>query len=171
MPDKAARALRRFCLDCQGGHVPSVSSCRDGSCILYPYRRLKPPASGSPEPRPPELHDPESGEAALSGPDPAVAAGEQPAAPADAPGPEGPVPATASSGHVSAEPTLRVIRRFCLNCAGSRAEVRECDARDNCSLWSYRFGVLPATFRRVIARRRKKRTELTLPGLPGPVSK
>ena len=68
----------------------------------------------------------------------------------------------------SVDPSLRVIRRFCLSCAGSRGEVRECDAGESCSVWSYRFGVLPATFKRVIARRKKKRGELTLPGImPG----
>lgn len=117
MPDNASRALRRFCLDCQGGHVPSVNTCRDASCIFFPYRRL--------------------GEGRGAGTED-VGAGER---------------------------ALRLIRRFCMSCAGSRREVRECDAKENCSLWSFRFGVLPATFKRVIARRRKKRSELTLPGL------
>jgi len=116
MSDKASRALRRFCLDCQGGHVPSVSACKDASCILFPYRR----------------------------------------------GNEG---ATENDSASPASPSLRVIRRFCLDCAGSRREVRECDAKESCSLWSYRFGVQPTTFKRVIARRRKRRGELTLPGL------
>lgn len=111
MPDKASRALRRFCLDCQGGYVPSVSACKDVSCIFFPYRRPAPEAA---------------------------APGERP---------------------------LRLIRRFCLDCAGSRREARECDARERCSLWSFRFGVLPSTFKRVVARWRKRRSELTLPGL------
>jgi hypothetical protein len=115
MPDKASRALRRFCLDCQGGHVPSVSACKDTSCLLFPYRR-RDVSEGAAE-------------------------------------------------NDFASPALRVIRRFCLDCAGNRREVRECDARENCSLWSYRFGVQPATFKRVIARRKKKRGELRLPGL------
>ena len=165
MPDKAGRALRRFCLDCQGGHVPSVGACRDDSCILYPYRRLKPPESAVPEACPPEPRFPESCKETRPGPDPAASTEEKPSARADASGRDEAAPALASSGHSSAEPALRVIRRFCLNCAGSRAEVRECDARDSCSLWSYRFGVQPATFKRVIARRRKKRIELSLPGL------
>jgi hypothetical protein len=115
MPDKASRALRRFCLDCQGGHVPSVSACKDISCLLFPHRRAE--------------------EAAQQGP------------------------------AALAEPLLRIIRRFCLACAGNRSDVRTCDAREGCSLWSYRFGVLPATFKRVIARRKKMRGTLTLPGL------
>lgn len=58
----------------------------------------------------------------------------------------------------------RAVRRFCLSCAGSRAEVRACDARQTCALWSYRFGVSPETFRRVVARQRQRRMELLLPG-------
>ena len=50
MPEKAARVLRRFCLDCQGGHVPSVSACRDGACLFYSYRRLNLPECVPPEP-------------------------------------------------------------------------------------------------------------------------
>ena len=118
MSEKASRALRRFCLDCQGGHAPSVDACKDVSCIFFSYR-----LAGSGD----------------------VAEKRGAAAPA--------------------EPPLRVIRRFCLDCAGSRGEARECDARENCSLWSYRFGVQPATFKRVIARRNRKRAALILPGL------
>lgn len=114
MPDNAARALRRFCRDCQGGHRPSVAACADVACLLYPLRRLE------------------------EGCEVVCAAGESAA---------------------------RVIRRFCLGCAGSRREVRACDARDHCALWSYRFGVSPATFKRVIARRRQWRATLALPGL------
>jgi hypothetical protein len=58
----------------------------------------------------------------------------------------------------------RAIRRFCLTCSGSRQEVRGCDAKE-CDLWSYRFGVSPSTFKRVLARRRRSRGALTLPGL------
>ena len=60
---------------------------------------------------------------------------------------------------------LRGIRRHCLLCAGSRVEARRCDAKDSCPLWSYRFGVLPATFKRVAARRRRAKETLRLPGL------
>lgn len=44
---------------------------------------------------------------------------------------------------------LRAIRRQCLDCAGGRAEVRACAAKDACILWSYRFGVLPRTYKAV----------------------
>ena len=110
MQSKPARALRRFCMDCQGGYSASVQDCQDLSCQLYIYRlcTLQP------------LPD-------------------------------------------DARP-LRAIRRHCLFCAGSRQDVRACDAREECSLWSYRFGVLPGTFKRVAARRRKKSETLFLPG-------
>ncbi len=111
MDAAAARALRRFCLDCQGNHPPSVAACPDVECRLYPFRQctVTPPAE---EERP-----------------------------------------------------LRAVRRHCLLCAGSRAEARRCDAKESCSLWSYRFGVLPATFRRVASRRRRAKETLRLPGL------
>ena len=37
---------------------------------------------------------------------------------------------------------LRVIRGQCMMCAGSRADVRQCAAREDCVLWRYRFGVI-----------------------------
>ena len=112
MQSKPARALRRFCMDCQGGYSASVQDCQDLSCQLYIYRlcTLQP------------LPD-------------------------------------------DARP-LRAIRRHCLFCAGSRQDVRACDAGQDCALWSFRFGVSPATFKRVVVRRQRWRTELTLPGLP-----
>ena len=120
MPDKASRALRRFCLECQGRHPPSVSACNDASCLFHPLRRVSPGA-------------------------------DETAAPA--------------AGDAAPGKTLRVIRLFCLGCAGGRKDVRECDAKENCALWSFRFGVLPSTFKRVVARRKKRRMNLTLPGL------
>ena len=63
---------------------------------------------------------------------------------------------------------LRGIRRYCLSCAGNRQDVRACDAGRHgerpCALWSFRFGVQPGTFKRVLARRRQGR-QLLLPGL------
>lgn len=44
---------------------------------------------------------------------------------------------------------LRAVRRHCLTCAVSRAEVRACAARESCALWSFRFGVRPETYRAV----------------------
>ena len=57
---------------------------------------------------------------------------------------------------------LRAIRRQCLACAGSRREVRACAAREDCPLWSYRFGVRPRTYREV-RRRFFAPRELDLP--------
>lgn len=59
---------------------------------------------------------------------------------------------------------LRLIRQYCLNCAETRQDVRACEAR-TCHLWSLRFGVLPATFKRVVARQRVQRETILLPGL------
>lgn len=44
---------------------------------------------------------------------------------------------------------LRAVRRHCLSCAASREDVRVCAAREQCGLWSYRFGVRPETYRSV----------------------
>ncbi len=44
---------------------------------------------------------------------------------------------------------LRIVRRHCLRCAENRTDVRACTARDDCPLWSLRFGVYPATVKRV----------------------
>ena len=127
MSHKASKAIRRFCLDCQGGHVPSVRACADVSCVLYPLRHGD------------EAEEEREGAVPLE---------------EDAP----PQP--------EADRPVRRIRLFCLGCAGSRQDVRTCDAGQDCALWSFRFGVLPATFKRVVARRQRWRTELTLPGLP-----
>lgn len=56
---------------------------------------------------------------------------------------------------------LRAIRRFCLTCVASPAEVRTCSAcvpyggQPACPLFEYRFGVRPAT----IAQRDRKRVQ------------
>lgn len=125
MADKAEWALRRFCLECQGGDAPSVAACADRDCLLFDLR-----------PRP-------------AGADCGAADGAGGAEPALRP----------------ANAPARAIRRFCLVCAGSRREVRHCDAGKTCALWSFRFGVHPATFKRVLARRKKSRGSLSLPGL------
>jgi len=44
---------------------------------------------------------------------------------------------------------LRAIRRNCMNCASSRAEVRKCAGSETCVLWTYRFGVSPKKYRDV----------------------
>ena len=104
---KVARAIRHFCLDCQGDSPRHVANCNDATCALFTMRdsTLRPYL---PEERP-----------------------------------------------------LRAIRQHCLACAGTRQDIRKCDAGEHCPLWSFRFGVLPRTFKRVIARKRKGR-ELSL---------
>lgn len=182
MSDKPLRALRRFCLECQGGHPPSVTACKDVGCLLYGYRRQQGLSDGAAS----VSDDALVGPSALSGPDPSCGsdyAASGLAAMARERGGSASVPDAALSGVGAAVPDhdeavserpedgrcsdrpVRVIRRFCLLCGGSRGEVRACDARDACPLWSYRFGVLPATFKRVLARQRRSRSELTLPGL------
>lgn len=135
MSDKPLRALRRFCLECQGGHAPSVVACKDVDCFFYalrsPCEKAETPTS-----------------------DAAPVRCEEPCA------------IFSQEGACFTERPIRVIRRFCMACGGSRADVRTCDAGDACPLWSYRFGVLPATFKRVLARQRRTRAELSLPGLP-----
>ncbi len=44
---------------------------------------------------------------------------------------------------------LRQVRRHCLTCAEHRTDVRACTAKEDCPLWSLRFGVYPTTYRRV----------------------
>ena len=128
MPDTARKAIRRFCLDCQGGYAPSVRACLDTVCVLHSLRH----GIGTDEASPPK---------------PALSDQAEP---------------------MQAERIrpVRLIRLFCLICAGNRREVRICDAKGRCAHCSFRFGVLPATFKRVVARRQRWRTTLTLPGLP-----
>lgn len=151
MADKVEWAVRRFCLECQGGNSSAVAACADFACLLFDCRLYRPGHKGqSCQPDQPDQPDqPEQPEQAVlphqSGL-PGQSGHEDP--------PLQPCPDTA-----------RAVRRFCLACAGNRREVRDCDAKKNCALWSFRFGVSPATFKRVLSRRRKKRGRLTLPGL------
>lgn len=101
------RALRRFCLECQGGSSDAVRHCEDTRCALWAWRI----------------------------PDAAEATGED-----------------GSAGGCGTRPALRAIRRHCLICAGGRGDVRACSAREGCTLWSFRFGVTPGTYRAVRAR-------------------
>jgi hypothetical protein len=60
---------------------------------------------------------------------------------------------------------LRIIRRFCLECAGGdRALIRSCLEKESCPLWSHRFGVTQRTLRRM-AERTAQQKQLRLPGL------
>ncbi|MDE7242199.1 hypothetical protein [Desulfovibrio sp.] len=70
-----------------------------------------------------------------------------------------------AAGAALSRAVLRAIRRQCLACAGSRWDVRACAAREDCALWSYRFGVRPRTYREV-RRRFFAPRELDLPLAP-----
>ena len=74
-------------------------------------------------------------------------------------------PGDAGACSVTARAVLRAIRRQCVTCAGSRGDVRACAAREDCALWSYRFGVRPRTYREV-RRRFFAPRELDLPLAP-----
>lgn len=71
----------------------------------------------------------------------------------------------AEAGRAGSRGLLRAVRRYCLDCAGGRHEVRACQARQACPLWSYRFGVRPQTWR-AVHRRFFAPRELTLPVAP-----
>lgn len=173
---KTIRAIRRFCLDCQGGVAREVRLCPDTGCGLYAWRLagiLTGGANGG------GRHDP-TGDGDADAPDAvtvsdvSMVAGAPPKGSALAGKPAtnkpssdplpGALPLIAQT--LPDERPVRAIRRYCLSCCGGeREEVRTCDARDRCALWSYRFGVLPETYRRVKARLTGPRT-LVLPGLP-----
>lgn len=105
----ARKAVRRFCMACQGGSSRQVAACPDVDCALHPYR------FGEENP-------------------------DEPGRP------------------------VRAVRRFCLVCCGNvRAEVRGCAAREDCALWSFRFGCAPETWHRVKERSSQPKP-LLLPG-------
>ncbi len=144
------KAIRRFCMACQGGSSRQVAACEDTGCALHLYR------SGE-VPEKPELAE----RAELTGQTRQPELAEQ-------------VDAEKSGLAERAElaelaeqapcPPIRTVRRFCMACcANLRAEVRACAAREDCALWSYRFGCTPETWRRVKNRRSSPRP-LLLPG-------
>ncbi len=152
---KIIRAIRRFCLDCQGGVAREVRLCPDTGCGLYAWRLAGILTGGTGGGR----HDP----AGDHDPDAAPLGGAPVGRPATDPLP-GALPLIVQT--LPDERPVRAVRRYCIACCGGeRAEVRTCDARDRCALWSYRFGVLPETYRKVKARLTGPRT-LVLPGLP-----
>lgn len=157
---KTIRAIRRFCLDCQGGVAREVRLCPDTGCGLYAWRLAGIVAGGaSGGGKQDTAGDGDADADALTG-TPAASSG----------GPSGGDPLPGALPLIAQtlpdERPVRAIRRYCIACCGGeRAEVRTCDARDRCALWSYRFGVLPETYRKVKARLTGPRA-LVLPGLP-----
>ncbi len=153
---KTIRAIRRFCLDCQGGVAREVRLCPDRGCGLYAWRLAGIVAGGS---NGGGRHDHAGDGDADTDPVAGASTGSSGGNPLP-----GALPLIAQT--LPDERPVRAIRRYCIACCGGeRAEVRTCDARDRCALWSYRFGVLPETYRKVKARLTGPRT-LVLPGLP-----
>ena len=120
------RALRRFCLECQGESPQAVRGCRDVACPLHGWRL---PPEAAPEQAP-----------LLEG------------TPALPPESDAARKAAAAQERLRRQrQALRAIRRQCLVCAGDRQEARACAARE-CPLWHLRFGVMPETYKAVRAR-------------------
>ncbi|MEG2173546.1 MAG: hypothetical protein RRY29_09865 [Desulfovibrionaceae bacterium] len=129
------QVVRHFCLECQGNSSAAVRECCDECCALWPHRVL------------------DSSKMHAAGPAPEGAGLEQSPAGGEARGLKIDLLSRPSLNHAEREAArrvlLRAVRRQCMSCAASRAEVRACAARESCGLWSYRFGVRPETYRAV----------------------
>lgn len=170
--------VRHFCLECQGNSAKAVRECADEACALWPHRlpravalpetpeqeqgaELKYGAGNPPsalagtatadgslldtmpsDGLPPSGSEPRDGTPSgselvdglpLSGPEPK----------------DGLPPLGPKAREAQRRVLLRAVRRHCLSCAASREDVRVCAAREQCGLWSYRFGVRPETYRSV----------------------
>ena len=156
MASKAPQSIRRFCLECQGGSSRAVQGCVDRICPLHTVRL-------GPHVHQPHHSGPENGPHNTPG---NVPEHEAACGPEHEPGFQN-NPEHLSAPEQANEPKvrhLRLIRNYCINCAASRQDVRQCDAK-TCHLWPYRFGVSPATFKRVLNRIQQPQA-LLLPGLP-----
>lgn len=166
--------VRRFCLDCQGASAKAVHECADVDCALWEYREAAPSASAGPLTATPTATTSGAGNTAAASAPPdfdspagnviGVGAAASPArsladanstavdSSANTSADSDKADAASGSGHsprkAARRAVLRAVRRHCLLCAASRADVRTCDARE-CGLWSYRFGVYPETYRAV----------------------
>ncbi|WBF66332.1 hypothetical protein LN040_11390 [Desulfovibrio subterraneus] len=141
------KAIRRFCMACQGGSSRQVAACEDTGCALHLYR------SGE-VPEKPELAERAELTGQIRQPELAEQAGAEKSDLAE----------RAEHAELAPCPPIRTVRRFCMACcANLRAEVRACAAREDCALWSFRFGCTPETWRRVKNRRSSPRP-LLLPG-------
>ncbi len=115
------RQIRRFCLDCQGNASASVRACEDDACALWSLRCEEVMQIT-------QTTTPVSAQAVPQTTD---------------------TPATKATTEEHNRKALRCVRRHCLDCAGNRMDVRICTAKEECPLWSLRFGVYPATYKRV----------------------
>ena len=144
------KAIRRFCMACQGGSSRQVAACEDTGCALHLYR------SGE-VPEQPELAERAELTGQIRQPELAEQAGAEKSGLAER-------AELAALAEQAPCPPIRTVRRFCMACcANLRAEVRACAAREDCALWSFRFGCTPETWRRVKNRRSSPRP-LLLPG-------
>lgn len=161
--------VRHFCLECQGGSAKAVRECADAICALWPHRL---PGSSAPLGVPDREDEAEhkNAPAQEKAQDSITVAGicspslslgcSDGSAPSGIELVDGSmlpdteiVDGLALSGPKAREAQrrvlLRAVRRHCLSCAASREDVRACAAREQCGLWSYRFGVRPETYRSV----------------------
>ena len=144
------KAIRRFCMACQGGSSRQVAACEDADCALHLYR------SGE-VPEQPELAERAELTGQIRQSELAEQAGAEKSGLAER-------AELAELAEQAPCPPIRTVRRFCMACcANLRAEVRACAAREDCALWSFRFGCTPETWRRVKNRRSSPRP-LLLPG-------
>lgn len=152
----AWRSVRRFCLECQGESAPAVLACADRQCALRPWRLSEPPAealaacmAGLKLVHMATAHrsGDASGDAFGDALDDALG-GNLEGKVSEAKGESSP-PRDPRIRKALSRCALRAIRRHCLNCAGDRREVRACAAREECGLWSLRFGVRPETYKAV----------------------
>lgn len=114
------QVVRRFCLECQGDSSVAVQECADHECALWEWRLGKSPADST--------------------------VAEVSASPVSK---SAQARLTARARAAARRPVLRAVRRHCLCCATCKEDVRACAAREDCLLWSFRFGVLPETYRAV----------------------
>lgn len=156
MPDMPIlKVIRRHCLQCQGGAAQEVRLCNDVNCALFAWRMAGTHVIGEEQvsfAEVPLRYTPSHGASScaqleaitpLAGFDSALCTSHE--------------DGTAICCAMPSVKPLRAIRRFCFQCCGNREQIRACDAKSLCALWSYRFGVQPQTYKRVKARLRGER--------------
>lgn len=153
-------SVRQFCLECQGNSATAVRECVDTACALWPHRLpgAVSPEAGSSEhavnsqERSPEFACSAESCVPLFASELSETIAEHQAEQKVELGAEfaaSPTPSSPKAREAQRRVLLRAVRRHCLSCAASRADVRACAAREECGLWSYRFGVRPETYRSV----------------------
>ncbi len=158
------RSVRRFCLACQGGSARAVRACADEGCPLRDWRlpvekaadaeaapAAQAASAGQSVPAGQDILLAQASSVLISQQGTELSAAGGASAPAASAARTCAAAETAVVGELSprARAALRAVRRQCLLCAGSRQDVRACRAREECPLWSYRFGVRPETYKAV----------------------